>query len=62
MGKEQRLYSVEVLEDAIMYIRLFRKGVNFGNALTSSGVCYMGSKDEDGVKYFGKNCVYLCPT
>ncbi len=29
----------------------------------ASGVCYMGSKDEDVVKYFGKkNCVYLCPT
>ncbi len=35
-------------------IRLGRKGVNFGNSLTASGVCYMGSKDEDVVKYFEK--------
>ncbi len=35
-------------------IRLGRKGVNFGKSLIPSGVCYMGSKDEDVVKYFGK--------
>ena len=38
----------------VLWIRLGRKGVNFGDSLTTSGVCYMGSKDEDGVKYFGK--------
>ncbi len=27
-----------------------------GNSLT--GGCYMGSKDEDVVKYFGKNIVF----
>ncbi len=45
---------------AITYIniRLGRKGVNFGNSLTASGVCYMGSKNEDVVKYFGKNIVF----
>ncbi len=37
-----------------LYGRLGRKGVNFGNSLTASGVCYTGSKDEDVVKYFGK--------
>ncbi len=37
-----------------MYIRLGRKGVNFGNSLMATGVSYMGSKDEDVVKYFGK--------
>ena len=31
-----------------------RKGVSFGNSLTASGVCHMGSKDEGVVKYFGK--------
>ncbi len=38
--------------------RLGRKGVNFGNSLTAAGVCYTGSKDEDVVKYFGKNIVF----
>ncbi len=33
-------------------IRLGRKRVNFVNSLTLCGVCYMGSKDEDAVKYF----------
>ncbi len=41
-----------------MYSRLGRKGVNFGNSLTASGICYMGSKDEDVVKYFGKRIVF----
>ncbi len=40
------------------HIRLGRKGVNFGNLLMAAGVCYMGSKDEDVVKYFGKNIVF----
>ncbi len=35
-----------------MDIRLGRKGVNFGNSPMVSGVGYMGSKDEDVVKYF----------
>ena len=39
-------------------IRLGGKGANFGNSLTVSGVCYMGSKDEDVVKYFGKKMVF----
>ncbi len=39
-------------------VRLGRKGVNFGNSLTAAGVCYMGSKDEDVVKYFGKKIVF----
>ena len=39
-------------------IRLGGKGVNFGNSLTASGVCYTGSKDEDVVKYFGKKIVF----
>ncbi len=38
----------------ILYIRLGQTGVNFGDSLPASGVCYMGSKDEDVVKYFGK--------
>ncbi len=41
-----------------MYIRLGRKGVNFGNSLMVAGVCCMGSKDEDVVKYFGKKNVF----
>ncbi len=45
-----------------VHIRLGRKGVNFGNSLTGSGVCYMRSKDEDVIKYFWKIIVYLCPT
>ena len=45
-----------------IYTRLGRKGVNFGNSLMAAGVCYMGSRDEDVDKYFGKkHCVYLCP-
>ncbi len=28
----------------------------------ATGVCYMGSKDEDVVKYFGKKSVFLCQT
>ncbi len=39
-------------------IRLGRKGVNFGNSLTATGVCYMGSKAEDIVKYFWKRIVF----
>ncbi len=38
--------------------RLGRKRVNFGNSLTAAGVCYMGSKDEDVVKYFLKKIVF----
>ncbi len=55
--------SYKISNLSMVYIRLGRKGVNFGNSLTVAGVCYMGSKDEDVVKYFGKkNYVYLCPT
>ncbi len=39
-------------------IRLGQKGVNFGNSLMVSGVCYMGSKDEDVVKFFWKKIVF----
>ncbi len=39
-------------------IKLGQKGVSFGNSLMASGVCYMGSKDEDIVKYFGKKIVF----
>ena len=41
-----------------MDIRLGRKGVNFGNSPMVSGVGYMGSKDEDVVKYFEKKIVF----
>ncbi len=43
-----------ILMSHCMHIRLGRKEVNFGSSLTAAGVCYMGSKDEDLVKYFGK--------
>ncbi len=39
-------------------IRLGRKGANFGNSLTAAGVCCLGSRDEDVVKYFGKHIVF----
>ena len=41
-----------------IYIRLGRKGANFGNSLTAAGVCCLGSRDEDVVKYFGKHIVF----
>ncbi len=44
-----------------MFIRLGQKGVNFGNSLMAAGVCYMGSKDEDVIKYFGKKIVFTYP-
>ncbi len=43
----------------VIYNRLGRKGVNFGNSLMASGVCYTGSKDEDVVKYFGEKKLCL---
>ncbi len=41
-----------------VYCRLGQKGVNFGNSLMASRVCYMGSKDEDVVKYIWKKIVF----
>ncbi len=46
---------------SILYIRLGQKGVNFGNSLMASGVCYIGSKDEDVVKYFWKKMCLPMP-
>ncbi len=59
---QNRSLGVKVCANKYMHIRLGQKGVNFGNSLTVSGVCYMGAKNEDVAKYFGKKCVYLCPT
>ncbi len=50
--------DVRVRSCVYVCIRLGRKGVNFGNSLMVSGVCYMDSKDEDVVKYFGKKIVF----
>ncbi len=40
------------------HTKLGPKGVNFGNSLTGSGICYMGSEDEDVVKYFGEKMCF----
>ncbi len=42
----------------ILYTRLGRKRGNFGNSLMATGVCYMGWKDEDVAKHFGKKIVF----
>ncbi len=39
-------------------IKLGRQEVNFENSLMAARVCYMGSKDKDVVKYFGRKIVF----
>ncbi len=58
----EKYNSVSMHEGAnyryMLYIGLGWKGVNFRNSLTAFGVCYIGSKDKDVVKYFWKKFVF----